>query len=243
MIAHTTAVVLKTVDYSESSIIATLLSREHGKIGVIGRGAKRKKSKIRGYLEVGNVLDVVYYYKKSRSIQTLSEVNYHHKTLNLRLNFEKMAFMMSALELISQLLHDGEVNQPIFNFTKNLLIWLNDTRLKPAKIFPYVQIRLTELMGIGLQLQPEQGQTAGRFLNIDSGSVSSKDGSTYTCKLTQNQYRYIRLSLKTHNSKIFSTHFQNGELEELVNYLDRYLSYHIEGLRSRKSDAVFEQLF
>ena len=125
MIAHTSAIVFKTVDYSESSKIVTVFSKEHGKIALIARGVKKPKSKYANLLEVGNLLDIVYYYKASRSVQTITEATYLHKTLNIRMDFEKMATMMSSVELISQLLHENEINHPLFDFTLSFLIWLN----------------------------------------------------------------------------------------------------------------------
>jgi DNA repair protein RecO (recombination protein O) len=243
MIIHTKAIVLKTVDYSESSKIATLFTKQHGKIGVMGRGVKKPKSKMTGVLETGNLLDVVYYMKESRSLQILSQASYHQKLLNLRLDFEKMAVMMSTLELVSQLLHENEKNLPIFEFTRQFLNWLNETQIKPARIFPYVQIRLADLMGIGLQLIPQDENSSSMFLNVDSGSVSAVRASSPYYPLTEQQYHYIALALKTRNSKVFSINFQNGELKELVKYLDNYLKYHVAGLKSRKTDAVFGKIF
>lgn len=241
MIAHTAAIILKTVDYSESSKIVTLFSREHGKIAVIVKGAKKPKSKFTGLLEVGNLLDVVYYYKANRSVQTLTEATYLEKTLNLRLDFEKMATMMSALELITQLLHENEVNHPLFDFTKNFLIWLNETDVEPARVFPYLQIRLAELMGFGLQMEA-RNEEATQYMNLDSGLISPENISSHTYKLTKNQYLYIAGTLQARNSAVFSISFENGELKDLVNQLDRYLKFHVEGLKSRKSDAIFEQI-
>lgn len=243
MIVHTPAIVFKSVDYSESSKIVTLFTREHGKIAVIARGAKKPKSKYANLLEPGNILDVVYYYKSSRSVQTISEAGYLQKTLNIRLDFEKMATMMSSVELIAQLLHDNEVNEPLFDFTQTFLTWLNDTDIEPALVFPYLQIRLADLMGLGLQLAlPDAGDRSSAYLNIDSGSICPEKISSHAYKLTKNQYHYIVLTLQSRNSTVFSIHFKNGELKELVNHLDRYLKYHVEGLKSRKSDAIFDQM-
>lgn len=242
MIVHTSAIVLRTVDYSDSSKIVTLLTEEHGKIGVIGRGVKKPKSKLSGLLEAGNVLDVVYYHKESRSLQILSEASYLHKTLNIRLDFEKMGTMMSTLELVTQLVHENEVNRPIFNFVKNFLIWLNDTGKEPTQVFPYIQIRLAHLMGIGLQLESPGEKSTTMFFNLDSGLISARSVSSRCYRLTENQYHYIVLTLKARNSVVFSIVFENGELKELVKYLDRYFQFHIEGLKSRKSDAIFAQL-
>src|SRR6056297_4261716 len=118
MITHTEAIVFKSVDYQESSKIVTAFTLEHAKIALMVRGVKKPKSKFSGLIEIGNILDVVYYYKSSRSVQILSEASYSVKNKNLRSNFEKMATMTSAIELISQLLHDDEINEPLFFFTK-----------------------------------------------------------------------------------------------------------------------------
>src|SRR6056297_623379 len=137
MITHTEAIIFRSVDYQESSKIVTMFSREHGKIGLMVRGVKKPKSKFSGLIEVGNILDVVYYYKTSRSVQILSEASYAVKNYKLRTDFEKMATMTSAVELINQLLHDNEVNEPLFEFTKRMLSWLNEADIHPPRIFPY----------------------------------------------------------------------------------------------------------
>ncbi len=243
MIVHTSAIVFRTVDYQESSKIATLFTQEHGKIALIVKGAKRLKNKFAGLIDPGNILDVIYYHKSSRSVQILTEASLLEKTLNLRTDFEKMATATSALELISQLLHEGEVNQPLFNFTRNFLLWLNRTDHTPQNIFPYLQVRLTNLTGHGLQLESaETDPSKPYYMNLETGLISQESHTSYSYKLTQNQYDYINLALRSRSSKLFDISFEAGELKALVQHLDRYLKYHIEGLRDRKSDAIFEQM-
>lgn len=242
MIVHTSAIVFKTVDYHESSKIVTLFTEEHGKIAVIVKGAKRLKSKFGGLMEVGNLLDVIYYHKSSRSVQTLTEASLLEKTLNLRVDFEKMATATSALELITQLLHEGEVNKPLFDFTKNFLLWLDETREAPQRIFPYLQVKLANLTGIGLQLKLQEGRDGNYCLDIESGQISPQSTTPHAFKLTQNQLDYVSLSLQSRGSRLFDIPLANGELKELIRHLDRYLKYHVEGLKDRKSDAIFEQM-
>lgn len=52
------AVVLRKVDYGEFDRIYTLLTREHGKVGVIARGVRRPQSKLAPALELFSKLDV-----------------------------------------------------------------------------------------------------------------------------------------------------------------------------------------
>lgn len=242
MISHTSAIVFKSIDYQESSKIVTMFTREHGKIALIVKGAKRPKNKFSGLLEVGNLLDVIYYYKSSRSVQILTEASLLEKTLNLRIDFERMATATSAMELISQLLHEGEVNKPLFDFTNNMLVWLDSTDEPPHKIFPYIQIRLADLMGLGLQLEEfKKSPEITNYLNVETGLISRKAASNYSYKLTQNQFNYVRLVLNK-SSQFFDVSFNTGELKALIGHFDRYLKYHVEGLKDRKSDAIFEQI-
>lgn len=242
MITHTEAIIFKSVDYQESSKIVTMFTREHGKIALMVRGVKKPKSKFSGLIEIGNILDVVYYYKSSRSVQILSEASYAVKNKNLRSDFEKMATMTSALELISQLLHDNEVNKPLFDFTKNMLSWLDGADVHPPKIFPYLQIRLANLTGIGLQLDVANPEEQTNYLSLESGLVTTDSISSRSYKLTQNQFQYVKLALLAQSSALFELPFNNGELKALIETLDRYLKYHVEGLKDRKSDAIFEQI-
>lgn len=244
MIAHTSAIVFRSVDYQESSKIVTLFTKEHGKIAVIVRGAKKPKSKFSGLIEVGNLLDVVYYHKDSRSVQILSEASLLEKTLNIRTDFEKMSTAVSVIELIGQLLHDDEVNKPLFMFTHNFLLWLDQSdHSPPQRIFPYVQIRLANLTGIGLQLELTENSTSQSvFFNISSGSITPKSTSSHAFKLTEKQLQYIYLALQDKGARVFDLSLSNGEFKELIKHLDRYFKYHVEGLRDRKSDAIFEQI-
>lgn len=242
MITHTEAIVFRAVDYQESSKIVTMFTRKHGKIALMVRGVKKPKNKFSGLIDIGNILDVVYYYKSSRSVQILSEAGFSEKTMQIRMDFEKLATATSAIELIRQLLHDNEVNPPLFDFTRTMLLWLDQTKINPPLLFPYLQIRLAGLTGIELQLVEEQEGNQTNYLNLDSGCISSKSAVTYSYKLTPNQFKFVKIALQTRSSALFSIPFENGELKGLIQYLDRYLRYHTEGLKERKSDAIFEQI-
>lgn len=242
MITRSPAIVLKAIDYGDSSKILTVFSRNDGKIALIAHSAKKPKSKFAGLTEAGNILEVVYYHKKTRSVQILKEASFEEKTFELRQDFEKMAVSLSGLELIKQLLHENEVNKPLFDFTQKFLLWLNETDVRPERIFPYLQLRLIELMGLGLQLKADTDFKNSFYLNIESGTVEPASASSRSYKLSANQFRYISKALRSRNSAVFELSFRNGELKELITYLDRYLYFHVEGLRERKSDAVFEQI-
>jgi DNA repair protein RecO (recombination protein O) len=243
MITKTEAIVLRTVEYQESSIIATLFTHKHGKIAVIAKGARKPKSKFSAFLVPGQMLEVVYYMKQTRQVQTLSDVSYLKKLDNIRLDLQKMALATITLELTSQLLHDNEVNEPLFQFLSVMLPWINKQGKVSRIMFPYIQIRLAQLLGIGIQNVIEEHDSVNMgYINIESGTLSSQPVESEAVKLTPKQFHFVRESLKSMKSSIFDIDLSTNELKSLIDYLDKYFRYHIEGVKPRKSDAIFEQL-
>lgn len=218
-----------------------MMTREHGKIAIIAKGARKPKNKFSGLLVPGQILEVVYYYKTTRSVQTLTEADYLHKLFQLRTDVFKMTLALTVLELTIQLLHENEVNKPIFNFLIRFLPWLNDFE-KPSKlILPYAQVQLADLSGIGLQLNESGNSTM--YLHIAHGEITDKPKENSAIKLTSNQYLFLKTALKVKKTSIFDINLPKNELKDLIHHLDMYFRYHIEGTKERKSDYIFDQLF
>lgn len=242
MIIKTEAIVLRTVDFKESSIIATLFTKANGKLVVIAKGARKPKSKYSAYLVPGQILEVIYYHKSSRSVQTLSDVSYSKKLHTLRVDLEKMALATTTLELSSQLLHEHQVNKDLFDFLKTFLAWINDQDSIRKTVFPYVQLRLAQYVGIGLQITEEQESAMYGYINISSGVLSSEAEDEQSIRLTSNQFAFVKNSLHSTNSSILKIGLTSEEVKNLIQIFDKYFIYHIEGIKPRKSDRIFDQL-
>lgn len=241
MIVHTKAIILRVIDFQESSKILTVLSEEHGKIALIAKGAKKPKNKLAGILETGAVLDVVYYYKPSRAVQTLTEASIYYSNQSFRTDLEKTAILYATLELIAQIVHEHEVNEPVFDFVMIFIRWLGNSEETYPSLFAYVQIRLADIIGFGLANNMEE-IPENAYLNISSGNLSEHSEDELSYKLTVAQTQFMVLAMAGRNRKIFEVHFSNGELKQLVHHLDVYFKYHIEGYQERKSDSIFEQM-
>ena len=73
MIIRTEAIVLRTMKYRETSRIATLYTKERGKVSVIAKGARDGKSRMGGALQPMNHVVALVYMKESRDLQLLTQ--------------------------------------------------------------------------------------------------------------------------------------------------------------------------
>ncbi|NIR44131.1 MAG: DNA repair protein RecO, partial [Gemmatimonadetes bacterium] len=71
-LVSTPATILKTYEYSETSKILRLLTRDHGLCSVIAKGARRPRSRFGGLLEPFSDGVATFYVKEGRELHTLS---------------------------------------------------------------------------------------------------------------------------------------------------------------------------
>ena len=245
MLVHSQGIVLRTVDYQNSSIIATVLSKEKGKIALLAKGAKKPKNKLIGKLSVGNMIDFVCYFKDSRSVQLVKEADYAEKNFKISSDLHKTAIATMTIEQVNQLVQDGEENAMIYSFLETFLIWLNETHADPTQIFAYNQVRLAHIMGVGLTLEDalkKPSQHNKSYLNIKDGTITNEAQSDVSLKLTPKQTLYLKLALLTKSNKILSLDLPKHEYKLLIRHLDSYFNYHFHEIKPRKSDFIFDQL-
>jgi len=240
MITTTKVIILRSIDYQDSSKILTVLSQLHGKISLIAKGAKRPKNKLAGLIEVGNILEVTYYYKSTRGVQTLTEASIDYQSLEFRKDFDRASVLYSSLELIAQLVHENEENQNIFAFSNNFIRWLGEVENVYQSLFAYVQIRLAQIMGVGLINEIDEFETV--YLNISSGRLAEQPDSELAYKLTEAQALFLNQATSSQSKEVFQIYFEEKELKQLIHHLDVYFKYHIEGFKDRRSDTIFEQM-
>ena len=107
-IVHTEGIVLKTYDYSETSKIAVIFTKDYGKIKVMAKGAKSKKSNTQAVTEPGTYIRLVFYYKSDKELLTLSEATIIDQYPKVRTDLVKFAYYMYVLELIEVLFESDE---------------------------------------------------------------------------------------------------------------------------------------
>jgi DNA repair protein RecO (recombination protein O) len=72
-LSRTPAIVLRAIDYSETSQVLHLFTREHGKLHCIAKGSKRAKSAFHGAFDLLGVYDVIRLEKQPGSLDLLTQ--------------------------------------------------------------------------------------------------------------------------------------------------------------------------
>jgi DNA repair protein RecO (recombination protein O) len=127
---------LRKVEYSESSQILTLLSRDHGLVRVIAKGAHRRTkqgaSKFDGGADLLDRGDAVFTHDPNHDLETLTEWGLREGHLGLRKTLRGMYLALYAGELCSLLIEEHDPHPTLFDLLEQTLLDLETDRREEA---------------------------------------------------------------------------------------------------------------
>lgn len=182
-IVRTKAVVLRSIDYGETSQIVTLFTQEKGKLGVMAKGARRPKSSFGATLQPMAYTQVVFYHKPSRTLQTLSESSHVQSFHRLREKLPTITVGLRIVELVDALMEEEDPQPAAFALVVRALHRLNIAEARVSNLWPYVQLQLAQILGMA----PAVDRTRVEAVTGDEGLLSLADGGVYPADGTPDQ--------------------------------------------------------
>jgi len=153
-IEKTEAVVLKAVNYRDTSKIVTFYTKRYGKMSAIAKGARNPKSKFGSLFQPLNYLQIVFYRRENRQLQYVSSSDFVKYFKSLTTSMEKFSVAISLLEIINFVMHDEEENEQLFGLLVDSLEELDKIEAQTAAS---VQHPLNVFVHFGLHLAIDLG--------------------------------------------------------------------------------------
>ena len=238
-IIKTQAIVLRRINFGDSSKIATFYSEDFGKISAIIKGARSSKSKTGFLIDTTNLLQIVLYKKDTREIQIVGDVDLIKSYTHIWDDFEKFKYASAILELLTNLTLENENNKKLFDGTVKIFSLLDGTgdnsKLLFAKYFLFF------LKEIGYELQIQNCNICRKpLLPGDSVSYNYENGFICSeCKIDRltifdfsKELFNLMLCLNSKNNDI---QFGEKELDLIIQLLERFLMSHLSEFTGIKS--------
>src|SRR5437764_8719093 len=109
------ALVLRTTDWSETSRIATLWTREFGKLRVLAKGGRRLKSNFESALDLLTLGSIVFLRKSSGGLDLLTEAQVVERFPRLRTDLTALYAGYYVAELLSDWTEDYDPHPMLFD--------------------------------------------------------------------------------------------------------------------------------
>ncbi len=225
-------IIVSETNYSETSKILNIITKEYGLIGVISKGCRNLKSPLRSTSTKLTYGKFVIYYKKDK-LSTLTEVNVINPFKNLKKDIAKISYATYLLELSYQVVKQSN--------SENVLKLLIDALTKidegydPLIIMNIVELKYLDYLGVMPVI--DSCAICGKKTNIVT--LSSYKGG-YICKncykdekiVSEKAIKLIRMFYYVDIAKIskleISTQAKNEINIFLDDYYDRYTGLYLK---------------
>ena len=231
-IEKVTGIVLSDTNYSESSKILNVLTKEHGKIGIISKGCRNLKSSLRS---VSSKLTYGYFniYYKKEGLSVLISVDIINDFSNIKQDLFKIGYATFLSDLTNQVLKETSSNE-IFDLFINGLIKINDD-FDPMIITNIIELKYLNYLGV----MPIHDCCSVCGSNKKIVTVSSFSGGYLCVNCYKNEYivdektvKLLRMFSYVDISKIKELNILPKNKNEinrfLENYYDRYTGIYLK---------------
>ena len=239
MIRKDVGVVLRRARSGETSLLATFLGRATGKINVIGKGAMSGRSPFRGTLEIGNLLEIVYYYKEGRTLFFLKEVHVKATLGAARDSLPHLASALGVLELVEEVCYWGSPEESVVDLLEEHIT--GPPAQDPMLLYLVFAFKLLAVLGV----VPDVSSCSSCGGDLAGGYYHPADGTSMCGRHDVDSPNRVRLSAEV---VAFTRSIVDSKLEGAADYeMDRKTrkrfgeiihwtyTFHIQGYRLPKA--------
>lgn len=230
-------IVLTETNYSESSKILNVLTNDRGVVGVMSKGCRNVKSKLRG-VSRKLIYGKFHVYFKENGLSTLIGVDLVNSFSKTVMDLERISFASYLLDLSYQVVKQNDDND-IFSLLKDALLKIEDG-FNPLVLCNILELKLLDYLGVRPSID------ACSVCGSDKGIVTlSADTGGYVCRncfsnegyVSEKTIKMIRLYYYVEIKNISKLDVSSEVSREINMFLDMYYERYT-GLYLKSKDFI-----
>lgn len=170
------ALVIRTADWSESSRIATLWTREIGKVRALAKGGRRLKSNFESALDLLTLCDIVLVRKTSGALDLLTEARVRERFAPMRRDLQALYAAYYVAELLDDWTEDHDPHPVLFDEAAATLRMLGAPGVLAGPRLARFELVLLRELGYGPALEACAGCSAMIAGRVESSEPARRDG-------------------------------------------------------------------
>lgn len=140
------AIVLRVVDFSESSCVVTLMTHDFGKISALAKGARRPKSPFESAIDLLAVCRIVFLRKSGDVLDLLTEARLERRFRAASRDLGRLYAGYYVAELLNELTDTGDPHPRLFEAADRTLLRL-DAEADVAESLLQFELQALRLLG------------------------------------------------------------------------------------------------
>ncbi|MFN8278313.1 MAG: DNA repair protein RecO [Chitinophagales bacterium] len=233
----TRGIVLQSIKYSETSVIARIFTEKAGLVSYLVNGVRSQRTLSKAVMmRPLSLLELDVTQRDNKSLQRIREFRRAFTFQTIPYDTVKSGLALFLVEVVSKTLKEHDVHEELFELVYDQLVALDEA----ATVAPFFHLQFllqyAHLLGFGPHdnFEPETpcfDLQEGVF--VAAGSMSNR-------VLNQSLSAYLHQLMQT---TVAQQSIPKSARRELLNALLRYYQLHIDGFGALKSHEVLEAVF
>ena len=213
---------LSETNYSESSKILNVLTKDYGLIGIMSKGCRKIKSKLRG-VSRKLIYGKFHIYYKENGLSTLIGVDIINSFDKTVMDLKKVSYASFIIDLVRQIARE-DAEEELFTLLKNTLLKIEEG-YNPEVLCDIFEIQALNFLGVSPSL--DGCSICGNNKNIVTVDASS---GGYVCQdcysggyiVSSKTIKLLRMFYYVDIEKISKLEVSGESLKEIRMFLDDY---------------------
>jgi DNA repair protein RecO (recombination protein O) len=239
MIIKTRGIILRSVKYSETSLILDIYTEAKGLRSYIVSGVRTPKAKVSaGLLQVMSLVDMVCYDKDdAQSLNRIKEIKAAHTYTSLIFDVVKASIGQFIAEVARRTIREAEQNEALFNVLFDIFVFLDETQTGYANLHLTFLLELSHHFGFHPHLET---YTEGSVFDLKEGVFTTQDVTHF---INRNLSKILRGLLETNWHRSGDVKMTREERRLLLNELLNFYRYHIDNFPEINSHKILQEIF
>ncbi|WP_231459066.1 MULTISPECIES: DNA repair protein RecO [unclassified Pedobacter] len=239
MLHKVRGIVLKTTNYSESSVIVQVFTDKFGMQSYLINGVKKPKAKIKmNMLQSLHLLDMVVYHKTNTSIQRVSEVRQVPVFKTIPYDIVKTSIVIFLNEVLYKSIRQQSADEGLFDYIFNSIAWFDENEELNPNFHLSFLLKLTRFLGFSPN---ERRRTDQVYFDLQEGEFLSRVPIHSNYLQLDDALGFISL-FNTSLEKISDIKMSNNQRRFLLDKILVFYTLHTASFGEVQSHKILETL-
>lgn len=241
MIHATKGIVLRTIKYGETSVIASIFTELFGIQSYIVNGVRtQSKTSKAHFFQPSSILEMQVYHNELKNLQRIKDLRWSYLYKNILSNVTKNSVALYMVELLHKSLKQPEANADLFHFCEDAFMQLDIAENEVTANFPiYFAIQLAHFFGLKI----EDNYSAKRnYFNISEGNFANNSLTNDNFLETDISYYFSQLLKVLQPAELKEIKLNKSIRTTILSALENYYIFHIAEFSALKTLPVLHEL-
>lgn len=241
LIFTTKGIVLRTIKYGETSVIASIFTEMFGIQSYLVNGVRTAgKSGKAHFFQPSSILEMQVYHNELKNLQRIKDLKWSVLYKNILSDITKNSVAVFMVELLQKTLKQPETNEDLFNFCEDAFLQLDIADNEVTANFPiYFSMQIAQITGFSLQNNYSEERN---IFNLHDGSFSGENSLATEPVNAEISYNISELLKAIHPNDLREIKMNGKTRTAILKIMESFYAWHIPEFGKMKTLSVLAEV-